>query len=82
MPNIDMGDFVTIENASKIKTTEKKLTQKKYYRHSGYAQGLKTETMKEVFEKNPSEVIRRSISRMLPKNKLRNERMKRLTVKN
>lgn len=82
MPNVDGGDHVQIVNASKMKITGKKLDQKMYYRHSGYAGGLKEEKMSEVFANDPAEVLRRSISRMLPKNKHRNERMKRLAVSN
>ena len=81
-PNIDSGGFVEVTNASKMIITGKKMDQKKYYRHSGYAGGLKEELMKKVWQRDPSEILRRSVSRMLPKNKLRNERMKRLVVKN
>jgi large subunit ribosomal protein L13 len=83
MPNMDMGNFVRVENAAQMKVTGKnKMKQKTYYRHSGYAGGLKEETLQSLWAKNPSEVLRRSVSRMIPKNKLRNERMKRLTIKN
>jgi len=81
-PNIDGGDHVQIINASKMKFTGKKLDQKKYYRHSGYAGGLTETDMKDVWEQNPAEILERAISRMLPKNKQRTERMKRLVVKN
>ena len=80
--HIDAGDHVQIINAEKMKVTEKKMEQKVYYHHTGFAKGLRQVTMKRLFEKDPSEILRRSISRMLPKNKQRNERMKRLTVKN
>lgn len=80
--HIDGGDHVQIVNASKMKVTAKKFDQKLYYRHSGYAQGLKTENMGSVWAKNPGEVLKRAVSRMLPKNKQRTERMKRLTVSN
>lgn len=83
MPNMDMGDFVRVTNASQMKITGKnKMKQKVYYRHSMYARGLKQETLQKVWASDPSEVLRRSVSRMLPKNTLRNERMKRLTIKN
>ena len=81
-PNIDGGDHVQIINASKMKFTGKKLDQKKYYRHSGYSGGLTETDMKDVWEQNPAEILERAISRMLPKNKQRTERMKRLVVKN
>ncbi len=82
MPNLDMGDHVQVTNASKMVITGKKMDHKMYYQHSGYAGGLKETPMKKVWEKDPAEVLRRAVSRMLPKNKLRNERMKRLNVSN
>jgi large subunit ribosomal protein L13 len=65
-----------------MKINVNKLIQKKYYRHSGYSGGLKTKTMQEVWDKNPSQVLVEAVSKMLPKNKLRNERMKRLVIEN
>lgn len=82
LPHIDGGDFVVISNASKIKTTGKKMEQKVYYHYSGYQGGLKEKKMGDVFEKNPSEVIKRTVWNMLPKNKLRSNMIKRLIVKN
>jgi len=81
-PNIDAGDKVKVVHASEMKFTGKKLDQKKYYHHTHYAGGLREKLMRHVFEKDASEVLRRSVSRMLPKNKLRNERMKRLDISN
>ncbi len=80
--HLDIGDHVQVVNASKVKIGAKKFDQKFYYRHSGYAKGLKMEALSSVFAKNPGEVIRRAVSRMLPKNKHRTERMKRLNVSN
>lgn len=81
-PNLDMGDHVQVLNASKMKIGTNKLTQKKYYSHSGYAGGLKTKTMQNIWDENPSQVLLEAVSKMLPKNKLRNERMKRLVIEN
>ena len=80
-PNIDAGDFVTITNASKVKFTGRKIEQKDYYHHTMYPGGLRRTPMKKVFEKDPTEVIKRAVYGMLPKNKLRSEMMKRLTIK-
>ena len=80
-PHIDAGDFVTVVNADKLKFTGRKLEQKDYFHHTMYPGGLKRTPMKRVFEKDPGEVIRRAVIKMLPKNRLRNERMKRLIVK-
>ncbi len=80
-PNIDGGDRVTIINASKLKFTGKKLVQKDYFHHTMHPGGLRRTPMKKVFEKDPTEVLRHAIVGMLPKNRLRNEMMKRLTIK-
>lgn len=82
LPNIDNGDIVKVSNASKMKITGSKMDQKNYYSHSGYRQGLRTRSMKEVWENNPGEVLSRAVSRMLPKNKLREPRMLRLHITN
>jgi large subunit ribosomal protein L13 len=78
----DMGGTVVITNASKIKVTGKKMEQKEYYHHSGYPGGLKTKTMEDIFKKDPAEVIKRAVWNMLPKNKLRDEMIKRLKITN
>ena len=77
---LDCGDFVVIINAKKIKVTGKKEEQKIYTRYSGYPGGLKKETLKHLRERKPEEIIRRAVSGMLPKNKLRKQRLKRLYV--
>ncbi|RJR32175.1 50S ribosomal protein L13 [Candidatus Parcubacteria bacterium] len=79
--NNDYGDYVIVINAGKIIITGNKMTQKKYKSYSGYPGGLKTESLRDVFEKNPREVIKRTVKKMLPKNKLLNERIKRLQFK-
>lgn len=81
-PHIDGGDFVTIINASKVAFTGRKLEQKDYKHHTMHPGGLKVKAMKHVFDADPGEVIRRAVYGMLPKNKLRDEMMKRLTIKN
>jgi len=78
VPYKDLGDFVMVKNIEKIKFTGKKLEQKKYYRYSGYPGGLKVRKLKEIFKENPQEVLRMAVYRMLPKNKLRKLRIKRL----
>ena len=77
----DIGDFVLVENIKKIKFTGKKLKQKVYYHHSGYLGGLKQKPMAELFEQHPGEVLRKAVWGMMPKNRLRSEQIKRLTVK-
>ena len=69
-PHVDTGDFVIVVNAEKIHVTGQKLDQKMVYRHSGYPGGLKTRTLREQLERRPTEVIRKAVKGMLPKNKL------------
>lgn len=76
--NQNMGDFVTVINVDKIKTSGKKIEQKKYYHHTGYLGGLKSESLKVLFKKDPGEVLRRAVFGMLPKNKLRAKWIKKL----
>jgi len=61
---------VVITNADKIKVTGAKLSDKKYYRHSGYMGNLKTTTLEELLVKKPTEAIRKAVTGMLPKNRL------------
>lgn len=77
-PNKDTGDFVIVENINKIKLTGKKFEQKIYYHHTGYLGGLKKISFKELFKKQPAEVLKRAVFGMLPKNKLRAKQIKRL----
>jgi large subunit ribosomal protein L13 len=77
---VDTGDFVVVVNAEKINVTGKKLDQKKYYSHSQYPGGLRTETLKELLEKKPEEVIRKAVWGMIPKNKLGRAVYKKLKV--
>jgi large subunit ribosomal protein L13 len=77
---LDMGDYVVVINAKKIKVTGDKLEEKIYTRYSGYPGGLKKIKLGELLEKNPKEVIRHAVLGMLPKNKLRKKRITRLYV--
>jgi large subunit ribosomal protein L13 len=78
MNHKDIGDVVIIKNVEKIVVTGKKEEKKKYRHHSGYIGGLKEETYKEVFKKDPSKVFRKAVYGMLPKNRLRRKQIKRL----
>ena len=79
-PHTDVGDFVVVINAEKVKLTGRKLEQKVYYRHSGYMGGLKSRTARQVMEKNPEEIIRHAVKGMLPKNSLGRSMFKKLKV--
>ncbi|MBU0533859.1 MAG: 50S ribosomal protein L13 [Candidatus Omnitrophica bacterium] len=79
-PNVDMSDFVVVINAEKIKVTGKKLKTKQYERHSTYPGGLKIEKFETLLNTKPAEVIKKAVKRMLPVNKLRDKRMKKLKI--
>jgi large subunit ribosomal protein L13 len=76
----DGGDYVVVINAKNAVFTGNKETDKKYYRHSGFPGGIKDATVAEVREKFPERIIEAAVKGMLPKNKLSDERMKRLRV--
>lgn len=80
LPNLDQGDYVVLVNASKVKFSGRKLDQKKYYKHTGYIGNMKEITLSESMSKSPVDQIRKSIAGMLPKNKLRDDRIARLKV--
>jgi large subunit ribosomal protein L13 len=76
----DVGDYVVVINSDKLRVTGKKKRDKVYYRHTGYPGGLKEATLGELLSKDSRKVIRFAVSGMLPKNKLRKQRLKRLKV--
>ena len=77
-PNIDGGDIVIVKNIKNLKVSGRKADQKIYRHHSGYLGSLKETPYKKIFEKNPEKVLKSAVWGMLPKNKLRNEQIKRL----
>ncbi|MFC1553559.1 50S ribosomal protein L13, partial [candidate division KSB1 bacterium] len=79
-PHIDVGDYVIIINADKIRVTGDKENQKMYYRHTGYIGHLKSISLKDMREKNPEFIIYNSIKKMLPKNSLGRSTIKKLKV--
>ncbi len=79
-PHLDTGDFIIVINAEKVRLTGRKLDQKMYHKHSGYLGGLKSMTARQMLEKKPEEVIRLAVRRMLPKNKLARNQLKKLKV--
>ena len=78
--NADVGDFVVVTNAAKIKITGAKMGQKMYHSHSGYPGGLKTVSLEKLMETFPERVIEHAVKGMLPKNHLNAKMMKRLRV--
>jgi large subunit ribosomal protein L13 len=78
--NLDVGDFVVVINADKIRVTGNKIKQKMYYRHSGYPGGLKSVSLEKMMQTHPTRVIEHAVKGMLPRNKLNARMMKRLKV--
>ncbi|MDP3741501.1 MAG: 50S ribosomal protein L13 [bacterium] len=79
-PHMDLGDFVVVINARKVKLTGRKLLQKQYFRFSGYPGGIRSVLLRDMLEKNPEKVIRMAVEGMLPKNRLRKPILKRLKI--
>jgi large subunit ribosomal protein L13 len=69
-PHVDTGDFVVVVNASKVRLTGAKLTDKIYYRHTGYPGGVRRTTAGRMMNERPERVLRSAIVGMLPKNRL------------
>jgi large subunit ribosomal protein L13 len=69
-PHQDVGDFVVVVNAEKIRVTGNKLKDKVYYHHSGYPGGQKATSLQQMLQKNPKRVIELAVKRMLPRNVL------------
>ena len=69
-PNLDTGDFVVVINASKVRTTPKKLREKTYFTHSGYPGGLKSESLDRLLARHPRRVVENAVWGMLPKGPL------------
>ena len=80
-PHVDCGDNVIIINAEKVKLTGNKLSDKKYYWHTGYPGGIKETTAKKIIEgKNPDRIIRLAVQRMIPKGPLGRQQISNMKV--
>jgi len=80
-PHMDCGDNVIVINAEKVALTGKKLTDKKYYRHTGYPGGIKETTPERIFaSKNPERVVEKAVERMIPKGPLGRVQLRHLKV--
>ncbi len=77
---LDCGDFVIVVNAEKVRLTGEKLSDKLYYRHSGYPGGLKQMSAAEVLQKHPERLIRSAVKGMLPRNKLGRKMLLKLKI--
>jgi large subunit ribosomal protein L13 len=79
-PHVDSGDFVVVVNAEKVAVTGKKMEEKLYYRHSGYPGGLRVRTLREQLDRQPTEVLRKAVKGMLPRNRLARRQITKLKV--
>ena len=79
-PHVDTGDFVVVVNCEKIAVTGKKLDEKRYYRHSGYPGGIRSRTLREQLDRRPTEVLRKAVKGMLPRNKLARAQLTKLKI--
>ena len=79
-PNLDSGDHVIVLNASRIAVTSDKAETKLYIRHSGYPQGYKEETLGDLLQRRPEQVIRRAVKGMLPHNRLGAQQLRKLKI--
>ncbi len=80
VPHLDNGDYVVVTNCDKFDVTWKKLTDKKYYSHTGYLWGLKEISLEDLLEKKPTKALEFAVRGMLPKNKLRPSMLSRLKL--
>ena len=79
-PHMDNGDFIVVVNCEKIKVTGKKMTDTKYYRHSGWVGGLKTTQLGDMLADKPARVLTAAVRGMLPKNRLGRAMLKKLKI--
>lgn len=79
-PHIDGGDYVVVINAANTVVTGAKETDKKYYHHSGFPGGIREESLSELRTKYPERIISEAVKGMIPRNKLADERLKRLRI--
>jgi len=79
-PHVDVGDFVVVVNAEKVAVTGNKREDKLYWRHSGYIGSIRSQSLGDLLERRPEEVIRRAVKGMLPRNPLGRQQLRKLKV--
>jgi large subunit ribosomal protein L13 len=79
-PQADVGDHVVIVNAARLEVGPRKAQQKRYWRHSGYPGGIRSETLEHLMDRRPEQVVRLAVRGMLPKGPLGRQMIKRLRV--
>ncbi len=81
VPNLDCGDYVVVINAEKIKLTGKKLTDKKYFKHTGWIGGIKETNPTRILSGNfPERVVQKAVERMISRNPMGRQQMTKLKV--
>ena len=79
-PHVDTGDYIVVVNAKNVKVTGRKLSDKMYYRHTGYIGNLKSANLEEMLENSPEQVIELAVKGMLPRNPLGRKMLSKLKV--
>jgi len=79
-PHVDTGDYVVVINAEKVRVTGNKLDGKRYWRHSEFPGGIKSETLREMLDKHPERAIEKAVKGMLPKGPLGYAQFRKLKV--
>jgi len=79
-PGVQMGDYVVIINAERIRVTGNKMEDKVYYRHSNYPGGIKSVTLRQQLERHPDRVLKSAVWGMLPHNKFGRQLIKNLKI--
>ena len=79
-PHVDTGDYVVVVNAAQVQVTGRKESDKLYHRHSGYPGGLKSMSLAQMRKRHPEDVIRLAVRRMLPRNPLGRDMLRKLKV--
>jgi large subunit ribosomal protein L13 len=79
-PHVDTGDYIVVVNAEKVRVTGNKLTDKMYYRHTGYVGNLKSISLEKLLQKAPERVIETAVKGMMPRNPLGRAMFKKLRV--
>ena len=79
-PHMDNGDFVVVTNIEKIRFTGKKFRNKKYFRHTGYPGGIKTNSPAILLKKRPEEILKLAVKRMLPRGPLSRKQLTKLKI--
>lgn len=79
-PHLDMGDYVVVINAEKIKLTGQKEAQKEYIHHTGYLGHLRRQSIKEIRKTNPTKILNEAVAGMIPRNRLKKFILEKLKV--